>query len=55
MAQGWHGDSAGHAKAGRMGGRKSAERRQVKAARFDERLTTNSSKKEPAKMPAPKS
>lgn len=58
MAQGWHGDSAGHAKAGRMGGRKSAERRQAKATRFNERLATATdtmSKKERVKVPAPKS
>ncbi len=43
MARGWHGNSEGHARAGRLGGRKSAEVRQRnRAVRFGEQLQMNS-------------
>jgi len=37
MARGWHGNSAGHAKAGQLGGRKSAENRR-RRSQFGEQL-----------------
>jgi hypothetical protein len=36
MARGWHGDSAGHAKAGQLGGRRSAANR--RRSQFGEQL-----------------
>ena len=45
MARGWHGNSEGHARAGRLGGRKSAEVRQRnRSVRFGEQLPSNSDK-----------
>ncbi|HUC20294.1 MAG TPA: hypothetical protein VMR98_02245 [Candidatus Polarisedimenticolaceae bacterium] len=45
MARGWHGDSAGHARAGRMGGRKSAEtRKRTHTEHFGEQLQSSGNK-----------
>lgn len=38
MARGWHGNSAGHAQAGQLGGKKSAENRRTRS-QFGEQLT----------------
>lgn len=38
MAQGWQGNSEGHAKAGRLGGLKSAANRRAREAAFGERV-----------------
>jgi hypothetical protein len=37
MSRGWHGNSAGHARAGQLGGRKSAESRRTRS-QFGEQL-----------------
>jgi hypothetical protein len=44
MARGWHGDSNGHAKAGRLGGQKSAQVRKQRAEQFGEKLDANENK-----------
>ncbi|HEX7259544.1 MAG TPA: hypothetical protein VF272_01275, partial [Candidatus Saccharimonadia bacterium] len=46
MARGWHGDSAGHARAGQLGGRKSAEtRKQTRTTNFGEQLQAPNNQK----------
>lgn len=42
MAQGWHGNSEGHAKAGHLGGKRSAESRRIRKAQFGEKLSDHS-------------
>ena len=48
MAQGWHGNSEGHARAGRLGGQKSAANRRARAkaqaGQFGEQINKNDSR-----------
>jgi hypothetical protein len=45
MAQGWHGNSEGHRKAGRLGGLKSAAVRRRKAQQFREQVAQSRTNK----------
>jgi hypothetical protein len=50
MARGWHGNSAGHAHAGQLGGKKSAENRRTRS-QFGEQLTPAPDPKKRPKHP----
>jgi len=53
MTQGWHGDSEGHARAGRLGGKKSAQNRQRQAKGKTVRFGEQVPKRQPPQAASP--